>query len=233
MARPYTLRSPYARYPLTCRPGTSDLYAFWQIFVECEYACLDDCVNPNLIIDCGANVGFSSAYFLSRFPQTAVIAVEPEPGNFGMLEINLRPYGSRAQLVKSAVWSHPTELVISREPYRDGREWSTQVRECRSGETADLRAVDIGTLLDRSGHRTISILKVDVERAEAEIFSRNYESWIERVDAIVIELHDEECTRIFHRAIATLPFELSRSGELTVCKKRSERIETDRAGPLV
>ena len=71
-----TVRSRYAAFPLVCRRGTSDLEVFGQIFSHREYRCLDSVRDAGLIIDCGANVGFSSAYFLTRYPTAEVIAVD-------------------------------------------------------------------------------------------------------------------------------------------------------------
>jgi len=218
--RPYRLRSKHARYPLWCRPGTSDAGVFHQIFVVREYACLDDVVDPTLIFDCGANVGYSSAYFLSRFPAAKVVAVEPDPGNADLLEQNLRPFGDRVTIVRSAVWSRRAELMIEADA-GDGREWSRRVRECRPGETPSLVATDITTLLKAAGQQTLSILKMDVEGAEAVIFAPGCEEWLRGTRNIVIELHGPACERAFYDAVSTFPFELSQHEELTVCKHRA------------
>jgi FkbM family methyltransferase len=81
---------------------------FAQIFIQREYSCLDDLSvsNVDLVIDCGANVGYSSAYFLSRFPECNIICVEPDPSNFRSLEENMAPYKDRVKLINSGVWSH-------------------------------------------------------------------------------------------------------------------------------
>jgi hypothetical protein len=91
---PYILTLKNAQFPLRCRPNTSDKDAFEQIFIEREYSCLDDLSNVDLVIDCGANVGYSAAYFLTRFPNCKVICVEPDFSNFKLLEKNLAPFAS-------------------------------------------------------------------------------------------------------------------------------------------
>ena len=53
---PLTMTSIHAKYPLTCRPHTSDQSAFCQIFVYREYSCLDDLPDVDLVLDCGARV---------------------------------------------------------------------------------------------------------------------------------------------------------------------------------
>lgn len=223
----YTLVSKNAQFPLYCRPKTSDISVFTQIFIEREYSCLDDLSNVNLIIDCGANVGYSSAYFLTRFPQAKVICVEPDMSNFMMLEKNMAPYKDRVKCIRSGLWSHTTGLKILETPYRDSREWTVQVRESKSDEVPEMQATDVGTLLRESGLDKISILKIDIEGAEAVVFANNYESWLPNVDNMVIELHDDssfgKASDIVLNTISSCQsksFNISKHGELTVCKTK-------------
>lgn len=215
----FTLRSRYAAAPLWCRPNSSDVDVFDQIFRYREYRCLDGVADARFIIDCGANAGFSSAYLLNRFPEARIVAVEPDPGNFAALERNLAPYRDRATPVHSGIWSSECGLVMSEAPFGDGREWSRTVRPARDGETPLMRATDVGTLLQRSGHDRISVLKVDIEGSEVEMFREGHHAWLDRVDNIVIELHGAECERVFHHAIADQGFTVSHCDELTVCRR--------------
>ena len=65
---------------------------------------------------------------------------------------------------------------------------------------------------------------MDIEGSEAVVFSDNYQSWIEKVSAIVIELHDDssfgKASDIFYSAIKGRNFHVARSGELTVCTRQ-------------
>ena len=222
---PYKLTSKDLHLPLFCRPGSSDRKVFRQIFINHEYSCIDDRTNVKLVVDCGANVGYSSAYFLDRFQGCSLVAIEPDPGNYSMMQMNLRPYGARARTIHSAVWSHPTPLTLSEQTYRTGGEWSRQVRECKPGEAALFSAVDLGSVLRESGFERISILKIDIEGAEGVVFSDpGCREWLNKVDVIVIELHDDsslgKCSEIFFSAVPKKDFCFSRSSELTVCKRR-------------
>lgn len=208
-----------ALHPLWWRYHSSDHDVFNQIFLFREYRCLDQVVDPGLIIDCGANVGYSSAYFLSRFPQAIVIAVEPDPDNFAVLQANLAPYKGRCRAIHSGIWSDSVGLVVAEEPFGDGREWSRQVRPAKPDETPTIIAIDIGILLEESGFERISILKVDIEGAEAIVFASNYQEWLHKVDNLVIELHGSECESIFFNAIAQENFVVDRCDELTVCTR--------------
>jgi FkbM family methyltransferase len=217
--------TPLADHPVLCRFYSSDAPTFAQVFCEREYQPLDDLPDVSLVVDCGANVGYSSVYFLSRFPRARVVAVEPDAGNFAILRENLAPYGDRAVAVRAGVWSHECSLGIVAAPYRDGREWTRQVEEVGPDHPGALPGLDLGTLLDRYGFggERVSILKVDVEGAEGVIFGSNYDHWLGRVDTIAIELHDDsafgDCSGVFHRAIEGRGYDVSGSGELTICRR--------------
>jgi FkbM family methyltransferase len=218
------LASPFSKYPLGFRPGSSDLLVFDQIFIQREYSCLDDLEGVDFVVDCGANVGYASAYFLSRFPECSVVAIEPDYDNYELLRRNLSPYSNRTRAVHGGVWSSAAAWLKPVEvPYRDGREWSYQFVKCDSADEAAIPAVDIGTLLRESGAERISLLKMDIEGAEAVVFGASDISWLDRVDNIAIELHDDsafgDATRIFSAAMAGRGFASGLSGELTICRR--------------
>lgn len=208
--------------PLLIRSDSSDLDVFWQIFGEKEYSCLTNLGDVDLIIDAGANVGYSSVYFLSHFPDCRVIAIEPDDNNFASLQKNLAPYGQRAQALKCGIWSKSAELAIENSEYRDGRDWTRQVRECGVGEKGDIRAVTVGDLLLQSGRNRLSLLKMDIEGAEAVVFADpSCQQWLPKTEAIAIELHDDSgfgpASDLFHAAIRDQHYQISHSGELTIC----------------
>jgi FkbM family methyltransferase len=211
----YALRSRHALRPVWVRNETTDLDVFAQIFCEREYRCLDFVENAELVIDCGANVGYSAAYFLTRFPRCRLVGIEPDVQNFKALQRNLEPYGDRAILHNTGVWSKTTGLVMSPEFNGQGQEWARQVREAKPDEVPQMRALDLESLI---GSQRVSVLKIDIEGAEADIFSHPI-PWISQVDNLVIELHGAKCAQIFHEAIQGKGFHVLGCGELTVCTR--------------
>ena len=72
---------------LTLRPNHSDWIAFEQVFRYLGYGCLE-AAQPRRIIDAGANIGMSAAYFASRIPQHDIVGIEPEADNYSMALAN-------------------------------------------------------------------------------------------------------------------------------------------------
>ena len=212
---PMILSSKYSRHPLEARAGSSDLFVFDQIFVDREYRCLDGLDNVRTIVDAGANVGYSSAYLLTRFPDAHVIAVEPDPANFAQLTRNLKPYGKRVSAVQAALWGEDTILNFSDSFAGAGDEWARQVEPSSEGN-GDVRAVSMRSLMEQFGLDRIDLLKIDIEGAEENLFDAEDIGWLDRVGALVIEIHGAACQAALDRAFDGRGFAISRCDELTV-----------------
>ncbi len=191
---------------------------FHQIFICEEYSALRGLENVSQVLDLGANVGYSSAYFLSCFPNSRVLAVEPDDENFEVCRMNLKPYGDRATCLHGAIWSERTSLSFARETLGAGQEWGRRVQRPPEGSAGECHAWDVDSLIEIAGARQVDLLKVDVERAELAVFGETAKQWLFRVRNICIELHGPDCQQTFFHALAGLDYELEYSGELTICK---------------
>jgi FkbM family methyltransferase len=208
------LTSRYCSYPLIARTGTSDLDVFFQIFGEREHRCLDAIKDAKLIIDLGANVGYASAYFLSRYPESRVVAVEPSLENFHVLTQNLAPYGDRVHAINAAVWWRD-EVLRPRDQVFVGREWGFSV-EPGTNAGPPIRAVTMPELLAIYPGQRVSILKIDIEGAELDLFSHDTQ-WLDQIDNLTIELHSNDCRTAFNRGLGNRKFNAFTSGELMCC----------------
>jgi len=221
-AQPYRIRVRELTSPIILRAGTSDLDVFRTVILEKEYAPLRDCADVDLVVDCGANVGISSVWFLNAFPDCRVLAVEPDPENYQALLHNLAAYGRRATPIHAAVWARPTDLQLVEGDYRDGRHWARRVSAAASASTAVIRGMTMYDLLLAAQSDRISILKIDIEGAETPLFQGTDHGWLKAVDAIAIELHGDspfgDPAPAFYAAMEEHNFTLSRSGELTLCR---------------
>ena len=197
--REYAARIPERTEKVILRFSTTDVAVYDQVFVQNGFG-FDLPFNPTVIVDAGANCGISPVYFALRFPNAKIIALEPEPSNFAVLQKNARAF-PRIIPIQAALWHKTCNLEL-----KDGGNglWSTRVIESSTGPVRGITMSDIlrDFQIDRVG-----LLKVDVEGAEHEIFS-DAQPWIEHVDAICIELHDcfrEGCSDVFNAATPMFP----------------------------
>lgn len=216
--------------PVWHRPGTSDLFAFRQIFLEDEYRPIRERLEaPATVLDLGANVGYASLYFLHSYPTCRVVAVEPDPENFALLATNLEPFGDRATLVQKAVWSIETDLTLV-SPYTGARhQWARQVAPAGQGDDAiRVRATTVRQILDEQNIDRLDILKMDIEGAEAEVLGDSA-NWVDRVDCVAIELHDHtplgDARGPFERCFGNLDIETS--GELHIAFRQGTPVASE------
>lgn len=213
-SQPMRLTSKHLKHPVQARRGTSDVEVFAQIFTLREYRCLDHLKLSGLIVDLGANVGYSAAYFLSRFPECRVAAVEPYEPNFVEMKRNLLPYSGRVSVFQAAIMPGAARVALSGN-VDPGTEWGISVAPASGG---DIKTITIPEVMRASGADRIALLKIDIEGAEQQLFEADT-GWLESVDNMVIELHGEACSKAFFAKIAAGRFDISTCDELTVCLK--------------
>ena len=193
------------------RVGTSDVLVYYQVFAEEQYSRFNPSV-VNTVVDCGANVGYSSIYFLQKYPLARIFALEPDPVNFKMCLSNLEAFGSRARIIRAALSDRSRALRIDK-AYIGTWASRTLVDDCK-GEGVSVTGLDIQTLMNQEGIHEIDILKVDIEGAELEVFQARDLSWLDRVNTIQIELHGRTCQAAFLSAIEGRGFRLAHYGEV-------------------
>jgi FkbM family methyltransferase len=210
------MQPPALAHPVELRMGTSDCSVFAGILVEDSFGFVNSLGDIKTVIDLEANIGVSSALFLSRWPAARVIAVEPDPGNYALLRSNLSLYN--AQCIHGAVWSRHTPLALSR-PSGDRREWGTEVVE----GAGEVRAYTMDELVSALG--IVDLLKINIEGSEKAIFDGET-SWVGRVRNICISLHDQDCERVFRQGMSGYRWEESRAKGYIVCRSIAPRSET-------
>lgn len=174
------------RRKLFLRKNSTDYKVFYQVFIQEIYKLNNLVFEPELVIDGGANVGFSSLYFSSAFPSATIISIEPDEGNFKMLEKNTSKE-KRIEAIQKAIWSKNKKLVVLSN--NDG-EWGKTVKESDNvAEKNIVSSISINEIVDRFELKKIDIVKLDIEGAEKEVFEKDLE-WLEKTALIIIEIHN-------------------------------------------
>jgi FkbM family methyltransferase len=198
LPREMSVRPEGIRSRVFLRPNTTDTSAYRQNLIAHEYE-FDLPVEPRTILDVGANIGMASIYFANRYPSAKIIAIEPEPTNFRMLEKNIAAYPG-ISAVRAALWPSGGEVSVVAPSGMNGSygHWGFTV-----SDGTGVRAVTVPAILQEFEIATIDILKVDIEGAELELFSANCE-WLKHVRYVMIETHDRfrpGCAQTVHSAL--------------------------------
>lgn len=167
--------------------------------------------SPEVIVDLGANTGLSASYFKMTFPDAVLYAVEPDPGNFELLQSHAKQFDNVICL-HHAIWSK-NEMLTLYNPDTGGYSMNTIAIGNRSGE---VEALTMDTLLARNGVNKVDILKMDIEGAELELFKNSDTSWLAKVGMLIIETHDRKqpgCTEWLFKAVSRYSFDVHYKGE--------------------
>jgi FkbM family methyltransferase len=198
------------------RINTTDINVLQQVFLSGEYDCAGSEPDPEFVVDCGANIGCASVYFLNRYPKARVVAVEADAGNSEVCRKNLEPYGERAKVIHGAIWPRSEPLTVER---GEGEEWSFSVRPCREGEPGEIEGVSLADLAREAPDGRIDLLKIDIEGAELELFSADVEPWLSRTKALVIELHGADCHDTVLGTLRRHRFRLEDAGYVWIARR--------------
>jgi FkbM family methyltransferase len=196
----FEIRRSDLKHPVFLRVPSTDVLAYREVILNEEYK-VPPMISPKFIVDAGANIGLTSVYFASKFPDARIIAIEPEEKNFQLLLKNVAPYPGVVP-INAALWSHTGSIQLI-DPRRGN--WGFQTVAHKSDKaTAEtgrsIAAVTVGNLLEQYGVEQIDILKMDIEGAELEVF-RESSAWIGRVNLLIVELHERlkpGCLRSFY-----------------------------------
>ena len=160
-----------------------------EIFEEGEYGFACDRGDPT-ILDCGSHIGLSIAWFKQRFPRARIMAFEPDPETFQLLQTNVAL--NRFDDVELLNLAVATERGTARfygefgvaEPMASAHslrhDWGTQ----RSGQSIVVNTVPLADYI--SG--PVDYLKVDIEGAEMEVIA-SIQSRLHLIRALGLEFH--------------------------------------------
>ena len=208
------IRVPGFPRDFAIRPNFWDLDVFRLVFIKRE---LDDHLplNPSLIIDGGANIGLTTAFYAQRFPRCKVIAVEPSESNIEILKMNCAAFPN-IEVLKGGLWSSSGTLNIV-------NPGDTSIRfKCGPADPGDkdsFQAFTVQEIIKSSGFERCDLLKLDIEGAEMNLFevSRN---WISSVDAVLVEIHGPQAQAAVAKACPQVEYEVIDCGEKKLIRQR-------------
>ena len=228
--------------PIYLRNCVGDHAIFWQCLVMNQYdfsqfpqskrlnEIYADSVNAGttpVIIDCGGNIGLSAIWFAEQFPKAKILCIEPEESNFDLLQRNIQQYAGRVVAMKGGVWSEPGTLSIVN-PDAGPSAFRVQLQDMPATANT-IRCYTMDELLAAANTTAPLIVKIDIEGAQADLFSKNTD-WVIHTDLITLELDDwqfpwQGTSRSFFKCLSNHPFDYLMGGESIFCfnDKMAER----------
>jgi FkbM family methyltransferase len=203
---------------VTVRPRDTDVASFLGIFAGPEYDFPIPAVEASVrarceeilsagkkpvIVDAGAYVGASVLWFGSKFPQAHIVAIEPDPDSFALLERNLAEW-NETTAVNAAVGSRAGQVKMVRS---DGS-WANQVERSEDG----IRIVTMDEAFAMVPNGEPLMAKINIEGFEQDVFSANLD-WLDRISILYLEPHDwlypgRHTSRSFQKALGDRDFHL-------------------------
>src|SRR5580765_8249965 len=202
----------------------SDCFTLKQVFLQNEYQPLVSMFESNQlqkqrlkIIDAGANVGYTSAFLFSEFPDAEIVCVEPDRENMQILQLNFSHFLKNGQLktYERGLMAEDGKAIALDRGFRDGLDHSLSVVE--GSADSELRSVSIATIMREMRWDSIDMLKIDIEGSERFVFGEGVTTaFLSKVRTIAIEIHDEFHIRgTIYQKLRDNGFVLFDSGETT------------------
>lgn len=159
-------------------------WTYREIFEKKVYYFKSETNSP-VIIDCGANIGLSLIYFKKLYPDSKIIAFEPDPLIFNCLEKNtLNLISGGVTLLQKGLWDDNKTISFSTEGSDAGR--ISEVTKTDSFHKREIQCVRLSDYI----HEDVDFLKIDVEGSELQILLDLSKSLkIEKVKRMFIEYH--------------------------------------------
>lgn len=167
----------------------SDNFIFSEVF-DHKYYDLPLPFSPNTILDLGANIGLTSIYFGRKYPRAQIAAIEPIPKNVDLLQKNIKINRIKATIFPAAVAVEDGCISMEIAPLDYGHKIANiDYGKAFAGETIQVEAISILSLMKKLSWERINLLKVDIEGYEGILLKERCE-WLSLVDAMCIECHE-------------------------------------------
>jgi len=157
--------------------------------------------NHDVVIDVGANVGYFSLFVLQNFEHLKVVAVEPHPRNYELMQENLRDYP--VDMHQVALNGDSGTIVLF--DFGDESSACHSIYDLGSPDAKPIEvpSITLEELMQRSRLTHIDFLKLDCQGAEYNIFSAMDLSIQQTIHFIAMEVHNSISNQ--HETIGRIP----------------------------
>lgn len=143
-----------------------------------------------IAIDIGANVGYFSLNFFSKYPKATIIAFEPIPNNFELLKSYKAKFNQlHFNIHNEAVSGKEGELEIFYDKKDSFSTSATLFKHTAEPDSIKVKTTTLAQILKKRDFNKVDLLKLDCEGAEYEILYNAPQEVLNSIKAIAIETH--------------------------------------------
>jgi FkbM family methyltransferase len=169
------------------------------------------------VFDVGANIGLFALYIHQRCPDVELFAFEPLPPVFEVLAANVKLHGVSARLFQCGLSVRQGSAVFGYYPHNSalsGQYFNPEEEERLARTILSNKRPELGPVMDvllrgkfevqqftchvstvseiiaRYGVPCVDLLKIDVEKAEADVLAGVADEHWPRIRQVVVEVHD-------------------------------------------
>jgi FkbM family methyltransferase len=164
---------------LTYRLNRGDIQSFREVWLEDSYL-LPFPLEPDTVVDLGANIGLTSLWLATRYHIKRVIAVEASPENARLARRNLEQNGIAADVIAAAVGPHDGTVRFNL--HKDSNLGTIDP------EGTELPMISMAKVLERLPEGAVDLLKMDIEGGEQALLDGEL-GWLHNIRAIIAEFH--------------------------------------------
>jgi len=202
--RPITLRLRDSGLRLQVRTAL-DAWLVKEVCLERQYEAASVPIQDGwTLIDIGGGIGEFAIDVARRFPQARVLAYEPAPDSYSLLQHNIGlNHLTNVLVLPYAVAAAPGQVGLRRRSGQ-GALTTTQGEEGAAAATA----VSLEDILRSNGIERCDFLKIDCEGCEYSVLLSASSDTLHRISVICLEYHD----RLMSRSHLELKDHLERNG---------------------
>jgi FkbM family methyltransferase len=163
----------------------SDYYSVLELGVHHVYN-LDKDFVPELIVDCGGNIGLFSLSASALYPSSRIVICEPVPRNLGQIQKHMQVNGLSPEILPVCIGGARRRIPFY---VREANQGSFD-RAKPYSSVLDVEVLTLADVMRNRDARTI-LIKLDIEGMEIEALE-SYVPDEDRPVCIVGELHDHK-----------------------------------------